>query len=129
MRVIGNPYINEIIEYDNGHPFQSCRMSRVGYKMVVRDGKYIVIGSEIKGNPGMSITNSIEYFAQWAARMEEIPDGKMVVIEHYDNNSYTEGREGETFDLVSFDKVENGRYSGPSWRRIEKSEVDELVLL
>ena len=103
---------------------------------------HVVIATEVAGNPGTSVTNCIERVAEayekefglphvFAPGAAENTGLHFVLIEHYDQNSYTSGRDGEDFSIVRFGAAaESGRgryYSDPQWSHIDKSEVERLI--
>ena len=76
------------------------------------------------GDNGTSVTNAAEHLAGLVSQQFEIIPEKLTWIEHYLGGP---GRhEGETFDLVSFQRAGRG-FSNPSWRRIEKAFAEELA--
>ncbi|HEX7362289.1 MAG TPA: hypothetical protein VF283_17495 [Bryobacteraceae bacterium] len=100
-------------------------------------------------NPGLSITNGIEYaVGAVLQRWPEINPARLVIVEHYDDRlAHTRastrarriletGREnGESFDLVTFDaaierlrEVAVGvrRYE-PIWKHTTKTAVEDLI--
>jgi hypothetical protein len=102
-------------------------------------------------NPGLSITNGIEYAVSAVLkRWPEINSARLVVIEHYDNRPAGAlaservrrvldiGREnGEPFDLVTFGvglealrlrkQANVAQPSRPLWKHISKADVESLV--
>lgn len=71
-----------------------CRIERID----LTDGRTVIICEEIDGNPGMSVTNAIEFIALHLCRQFEIEPNKLVLLEHYDTHYH---RDGE-WDLVEF---------------------------
>ena len=78
--------------------------------------KYIVIGTEIEGNTGASITNSIEAFAR--AVSEHVNSINIHVIESYHWS-------GETpyYDKVFF---EGKGFTQPAWRRLDEGALGRM---
>ena len=86
----------------------------------------IAMATELPDNPGMSITNAAEIV--WRAVWEylERPIDGMVMVEHYQTRPGHNSREvKDTFDLVTFRGP--GRFSGPEWRRLHKSELEVML--
>lgn len=108
----------------------------VRHRMYETDGALVSMMTDLEGaHAGMSLTNSIEQAAgaartAWAERVEDNPEAyagrQTVFIEHYPQRPAGE----ETFDLVkfcgSFDP-ERVAFSGPSWRRLQRGEVEGLI--
>jgi len=87
----------------------------------------LVIATEIESNPGPSITNSIESFANAFAKY--CPADMYSFIE-----SYRWDQDSPTYDLVKFDEIKifkNPRglsFSKPEWRRLPEKELSELAI-
>jgi hypothetical protein len=120
-----------------GHP-ASCK-----FDVYENDTRRVVIVTEVAQNPGTSVTNRIEVVAETADGAigkghlfgnYGTPDKPTVLIEHYDNNSYSTGRGSEDFSVVRFE-TENTwcqspracRYANPSWYHLDKAEVERLL--
>ncbi len=90
----------------------------------------IVVITELKDNPGMSITNAIEIVVSQISTMLELWDKPVIWIEHYPEET---GYEAEgTFDLITFCQVNNFaggeiKVRNPGWRPLRKAAVDLLV--
>ncbi|NER93999.1 MAG: hypothetical protein F6J86_09185 [Symploca sp. SIO1B1] len=99
-------------------------------KCRVRVNSNAVIGTELKDNPGESITNAASELAMQVAAFYEIPLDKLIWIEHYSSSeSYHDDpreKDWETFDQVSFAR-NNGRLITPRWKRITKEEAMSLL--
>ena len=102
----------------------------------VYDSKSVVL-TEMTNNPGPSVTNACEQIV--ATIMNENLLGptdfrSINWIEHYPRADSSE----ESYDLITFANVRaitdmqgnvtsDLEVSGPSWRRLDKSEVNELL--
>src|SRR5437660_656662 len=64
------------------------------------DGRTAVIATELKDNPGTSITNVAEHLASYVCDQLLIDPDKLMWIVHYGYGSTTGG--DRTFDLVTF---------------------------
>src|SRR5438552_13682293 len=68
-----------------------------------KDGKTVVIATEVKDNPGTSITNAAEHLAYWVCIEFSIDTSKLVWIEHYGYPAPGDWRRHpRTYDLVTF---------------------------
>ncbi|NER93496.1 MAG: hypothetical protein F6J86_06615 [Symploca sp. SIO1B1] len=127
--------IDEIFHYHTRHNLISALdLSTEAFqgeaKCRVKVSGNAVIGTELKDNPGQSITNAASELAMQVAAFYEIPLDKLIWIEHYSSSeSYEDDpreKDWETFDQVSFTR-NNGRLSVPRWRRITKEEALSLL--
>lgn len=66
-----------------------------------------------------SITNSIEQLVNALVEKEQLDPERLVVIEHYDD------LEKESFDIVRFDRMRDGRLRFPSWKAITPEEASQ----
>jgi hypothetical protein len=110
-----------------------CRV-RIYLPDDVRDAP-VVICSELRNNPGRSITNSAEVIAAGVIQDNELPT-PLVWIEHWPEEST--GRGEETFELVvfsSYEVTERAPYLGETrtwigdatWKRLDRTTVEVLV--
>ncbi len=79
----------------------------------------VVVLTEIEGNPGMSVTNAIEYIATKAKKvfLPNVTPDQVLWVERYENSGSTLDGAHETFDLVAL-KVGRNSYHSPAWRPI-----------
>ena len=95
------------------------------------DGRTAVIATELKENPGTSITNACAELAFYVCMDFGIDPKRLVWIEHY---SYAaEGGTGNprAFDLATFDFVTSGSnwtFANPRWRRMTDPDWIDLGL-
>lgn len=102
-------------------------------------GRYVVVATsnEDGGNHGTSITNRAEALADTVkefllpvARVEFTGEGANAVwIEHYPDRGFDSRSRPmfeESFDIVQFQK-HSGKYTNPSWVRVEKDQVERLI--
>ena len=98
-----------------------------------RDAPVIVL-TELKGNPGQSVTNAAEgLVAAVLAQNRIMPPA--VVIEHYEDGARGTPQDPHTFDLVLFEKLEaeegatGTRYNaaGARWKPLDRASVEALV--
>lgn len=54
------------------------------------DGRIVIACIQTEGNPGTSITNSVEAICFQVCARFDIPADRLVWLEHYDNNDYTD---------------------------------------
>ena len=90
---------------------------------------YVVIASELEDNKGTSVTNMAEHLATLLWSYLERPEAGMTWIEHYEERAFYGNRplEKEDWDIVTFKTDAHGRFREPSWRRIKKEAVEELI--
>jgi hypothetical protein len=83
-----------------------CLIERVD----LPDGRIVIACMQIAGNPGNSITNSVEYICDQVCRRFSIPPEKLVWLEHYDIYDDAE------WNLVNFNvKPPAGEFAEPKW--------------
>jgi hypothetical protein len=89
----------------------------------------VVICTELKDNPGMSVTNAAERIASEVISFHRLPTPLVWIEQHEDRH---------TFDLVTFESYEVehlGAYLGeerkrigePSWKPLDRATVEALV--
>jgi hypothetical protein len=100
----------EIFAYKGSNRFDGvCLIERID----LPDGRIVIVCIAIIGNPGSSITNSVETLCFQVCQRFNIPADKLIWIEHYD---YFEPQE---WKLVTFEKVPpNDLFSNPRWTPI-----------
>lgn len=77
----------------------------------------LVIVTELRSNPGVSITNAAEIIAEKVCKNFKIKPEELIYIEHYQSEkSFL--RTTDTFDFVEFD-INNGKFSEPKWIPID----------
>jgi hypothetical protein len=84
-------------------------------------GRTVVIATEVKDNPGTSITNSAEHVAHRVCMEFSIDPLRLVWIEHYGYPSPGDAakRHPRTYDLVTFQVLPAGHdamFTQPKWR-------------
>lgn len=124
-----------ILEYDGDYDYRGyhgCK-SRCHLRIFQTEPHeckpYIVIATELDNNPGTSITNMAEYLAWEVWKFLERPIQGMAWYEHYRDRAII-GRKPqftESFDIVTFEKGPDGRFSHPAWRLANKDEIRRLV--
>lgn len=82
----------------------------------------LVIVTELKDNPGTSITNWAEHLATKICRDNNIDMKSLVWVEHYPEEDY---------DLVTFE-IENEAvnkkvFKSPKWQHITQEYVEDLI--
>lgn len=98
-----------------------CRIECI--KLV--DGRTAILCEEIDENPGMSVTNAIEYVALQVCEQYEIEPSKLVWIEHYDTSFAKESE----WDLVTFEKIPpKGIFDEPHWKPMIVNDWEALGL-
>jgi hypothetical protein len=124
---------------DHIHPYKAAggRPSRCRIRIYLPDDVLdapVVVCSELRNNPGGSITNSAEVIAAGVIQANELPT-PVVWIEHWPEES-TGGQ--ETFELVvffSYEVVERAPYLGETrawignatWKTLYRTAVEFLV--
>ncbi|MGZ5199978.1 MAG: hypothetical protein ACXWC4_09430 [Telluria sp.] len=98
-----------------------CRIEKID----LDDGRVLIICEQVEGNPGMSVTNAVEFIAYQACREYEIRPENLVWIEHYDPNIFDE----DVWDLVEFGELSReGLFREPSWRQMTEFDWQSLGL-
>jgi len=87
------------------------------------DGKYVFVATELRDNPGTSVTNYAEHLATAMRRQYGLKPEDMIWIEHYPE---ARDRRKESFDLVRF-VVEGDSFRRPVWTRITEQAVGDLI--
>jgi hypothetical protein len=94
-------------------------------------GRTVVIATEIKDNPGASITNAWEQLAYGVCVDFAIDPSKLVWIEHYGYPSPSGPNQPRTYDFVTFTVLPPGHdavLARPSWRPMHDEDWRELGL-
>lgn len=92
-------------------------------KIEIFDGRVAISCLEPAGNPGKSITNSVELIAQQVTHRFDIPDTKLIWLEHYPNVDPDE------WQRVFLERDETtGRFKNPKWHTMTDSDWDDLKL-
>ena len=96
----------------------------------------VVICTEPKDNPGMSITNAAEQLAAEVIHGHRLPV-PVVWIEHYVDGARGTPQDPHTFDLVTFsdyqprDALRAGEWrkeiGEPTWRALDRRSVEVLI--
>jgi hypothetical protein len=87
------------------------------------DGKYVFVATELRDNPGTSVTNFAEHLATAMCKHHRLKPEDMIWIEHYPE---PRDRRKESFDLVRF-AVEGDSFRSPVWTRITEQAVEDLI--
>jgi hypothetical protein len=97
----------ELFAYKAGNRADGiCLIERVD----IPDGRIVIACIEVPGNPGQSITNSVEELCFQVCERFEIPPARLVWLEHY---SYYEPEEWE---MVTFKQIPpDGPFTDPEW--------------
>ncbi len=96
-----------------------CRIERIN----LLDDRVVVICEEIDGNPGMSVTNAIEYIAFQICEQFNINPKQLVLIEHYDTWYCNE----DEWNLVIFKKMPpESNFQGPEWKPMTNEDWRSL---
>ena len=97
--------------------------------LTLKEGRTVVIATEIVDNPGTSITNVCEHLAYWVCVEFSIDPSKLIWIEHYGYPSPVKSIGPRTYDLVTFTILPPGHeavFAEPKWRPMR--DEDWLVL-
>jgi hypothetical protein len=99
----------------------------------------VVIVSELRDNPGQSVTNALERIAAEVMDAHRLHMGRPpVFVEHYEEGARGTPADRHTFDLVTFSSYEVedlGAYMGeqrkrigePSWKPLDRATVEALI--
>lgn len=98
---------------------------------------FVVILTELRDNPGMSVTNAAEEIAAAVVLANALPTRRTIFVEHYEDGARGAFSDPVTFDLLTFSanapepvlragvwKVELGE---PSWKALDRSTVESLI--
>jgi len=97
----------------------------------------VVVCTERRDNPGMSITNAAERIAAEVISSHQLPT-PLVWIEHYQEGARGTTEDPHSFDLVLFShyQIENlhpylgekrQRIGEPSWKPLDRATVEGLI--
>jgi len=97
----------------------------------------VVVCTELRNNPGQSITNAAERIASEVATHNRLPT-PVVWIEHYEAGARGTPEDPHTFDLVTFARYEvegpggyqdegRRRIVEPSWQALDRATVEALI--
>lgn len=90
----------------NGMADGVCLIERID----LPDGRIVIACIDMVGNPGTSITNSVEAICFQVCERFNIPADRLVWLEHYDDNEYTD------WSMVIFEqKPPNYPFRNPKW--------------
>lgn len=93
-----------------------CRVEAIGLK----SGRVLVICEQTPDNPGMSITNAIEFVAFEICRSYEIDPDRLILLEHYEAAIF--GQESPWL-WVQFEKrPPESFFAGPTWHPVEEHD-------
>lgn len=101
----------------------------------LKDGRRVVIATELEPSPGASVTNTCERWADGVCREYLLDPLKTIFVEHYDR------RDGkvdpdfapETFDFITFTwsdprtSKEPAYAEKPQWKHGTKAQVEMLI--
>jgi hypothetical protein len=93
-------------------------------RLIVNDFHTLLMTSEVRHNPGPSVTNAIEGI--WSTILQTYPPGVLgdnpLLVEHYNDEAvYGETGLGERLTLVTLQKGQT------LWRHVTSSEIAGLV--
>lgn len=98
-----------------------------GLKIVEKEEKVIVLATNLyESNPGTSISRWTAQLARSICTDFNIDLKKLRFIERNPDRKSNLDFYKETFDLVEF-TIEGSQFTNPSWKRLGKDEVDELI--
>lgn len=97
----------------------------------------VVVCTEPKDNPGMSITNAAEQLAAEVIAAHPMLETPFVWVEHYEDGARGTPQDRHTFDLVEFAHYEpretlragewRKEIGEPTWKPITRSMVEALI--
>ena len=124
MMVLDSKYIDQIYHFKGAWDVPSF----CGLKIKAKKDKTIVVLTELyDSNTGSSVTSWIDKLATELTKTFEIDPEKLILIEHNPDRKSSLEFFKETFNLVSFE-WDGEKFINPSWKRITKTEVDNLIV-
>ncbi len=120
--------IDRVLPYqDTRFPFGTdcaCRLRIYDLK----DGKHVVLATELEPSPGASVTNTAERWATEACRQYHLNPFQTIFIENYDRRKtkIDPSFAPESFDFVSF-TWDGDQAHDPVWRHAGRSAVEALI--
>ena len=95
----------------------------------------LIIITELKENPGMSVTNAVEFIAEQFAHQNGLTVKDLIFVERYDERSYDggvkplggSGRRFPSYDLVFFPDDTDGGLLLPKWKYLSEDNFRALV--
>lgn len=85
----------------------------------------VIVASEIAGNPGPSITDSVTEIAGRVWEMLDRPAVGVILIEHYRAGTNEDRYQPEQFSIVTFQGP--GRFENPYWWHLQRLEVEMIL--
>ena len=113
------PELDEVIDIDPGVRTWGGPTRRRLRLFRGAGGGPVALVTELAENRGLSVTNAAEHV--WRALARRFDTTSFTMVEHYGPESYVDGRDGETFDVVT---VINGP---PRWQPIGANGLRRLV--
>jgi len=113
----------EIFAFKSPNGFDGvCRVERID----LEDGRTVMVCEEIEENPGISVTNNVEFIALQLCRQLEIDPNNLILIDHFFYPRVLEFEEDE-WDMVQFESrnLDDG-FKNPLWIQMESSDWREL---
>lgn len=89
------------------------------------DATYVAVFAEPVEYEGLSVTNGAEKIATAVMESLETTPGRVIWIEHYPKELHWR-KDKESFDVVTF-CWEEERASRPTWLRVSRAWVEELI--
>jgi hypothetical protein len=97
-----------------------------------------VVVTELRDNPGQSVTNAIERIVGEILHAHSLYPSETVVIEHYENGARGTPEDPATFDLLAFPNpapktilLRTGRLvlemGEPEWKPLDRKSAEALV--
>lgn len=109
----------EIFAYKTPNADGVCLLERID----LPDGRIVIACIAIEGNPGRSITNSVENIVFQVSERFKIPAKSLVWLEHYDYDQTNE------WNMVTFGQIPpNGPFADPVWHEMTSETWGDLRL-
>lgn len=86
----------------------------------------LIVMTELKNNPGTSITNRSERIAEEIVHRYGLEPGRCVFVEHYNEHSYNGGRKSDVHWSIVTYNWQNKRASVPEWKYITTEQFESL---
>ncbi|HOO43034.1 MAG TPA: hypothetical protein PLC77_04900, partial [Bacteroidales bacterium] len=101
--------------------------SKCGLRILDRDGKYVVIATEIyHHNPGSSVTYAGGLLFEQICRAKELDPDNVIYIECNPDMNSRLSFYAEEYYRVDFSR-ENGKFVNPTYKQLSDEEIKDLV--
>ena len=123
---------------DYEHPTPHGGRCRVRiYAPEEQEDAFVVICTELRNNPGQSVTNAAEDTAAGVVLQHALPTNRTVFIEHYESGGRGNDHDPHTFYLLTFSNTDPApmlragvwsvELGEPSWKPLTRETVEALI--